>query len=276
MKVFTVHPSGSRSGFTLIELLVVIAIIALLMSILMPALGQAREQARSVVCLTNLSALGKGVTQYSGDYRENILPGEYRPPYEENCWASLLVNLGYANATEARGTENPQTSGVFHCPSGESTVVEQDAAGYWPRLDSRDDPRGYYGTAQSWTKEGTMGVIHTWYAVNMASWNLEFFPFTSIPQGGGDEVVQHRLTEIKRPAEMAAVYDGVWAHNCGTTTDGWMRIFPRHINGKECNTLFFDGHAEPLNRDTLPVGPLQHESSHEVSRPEWVLKFENE
>ena len=45
-------------AFTLVELLVVIAIIALLMSILMPVLGQAREQARSLVCRANEKQLG--------------------------------------------------------------------------------------------------------------------------------------------------------------------------------------------------------------------------
>ena len=41
-------------GFTLIELLVVIAIIALLMAVLMPTLQRVKEQARSVVCRSNL------------------------------------------------------------------------------------------------------------------------------------------------------------------------------------------------------------------------------
>ncbi|MFC1766613.1 type II secretion system protein, partial [Planctomycetota bacterium] len=43
-----------RKAFTLIELLVVIAVIAVLMGILMPSLRMAREQARSMVCSSNL------------------------------------------------------------------------------------------------------------------------------------------------------------------------------------------------------------------------------
>ena len=45
---------SKKKAFTLIELLVVIAIIALLMSILMPALARVRQQAKSVICQSNL------------------------------------------------------------------------------------------------------------------------------------------------------------------------------------------------------------------------------
>ncbi|HUT31569.1 MAG TPA: type II secretion system protein [Sedimentisphaerales bacterium] len=62
-----VMPARKTRGFTLIELLVVIAIIALLMSMVVPALNKAREQARVVVCRSNLHQYGLAARMYLDD-----------------------------------------------------------------------------------------------------------------------------------------------------------------------------------------------------------------
>lgn len=54
----------TRGGFTLIELLVVVAIIALLISILLPSLNRAREQTRSLVCMSNLRSVMQALATY--------------------------------------------------------------------------------------------------------------------------------------------------------------------------------------------------------------------
>jgi len=57
-----------QRAFTLVELLVVITVIALLMAILLPALQRAEDQARDVVCRSNLRGVGAGIFIYLQDH----------------------------------------------------------------------------------------------------------------------------------------------------------------------------------------------------------------
>ncbi len=60
------------SAFTLIELLVVISIIALLIGILLPALGAARDAARSTVAMTQIKNLNLAMGVYATDHRDYL------------------------------------------------------------------------------------------------------------------------------------------------------------------------------------------------------------
>jgi len=69
-------------GFTLIEILVVVAIIALLIAILLPSLRRAREQARTVVCATNLRTCGQATMFYAQANKDWM-------PYAGAAWEML-------------------------------------------------------------------------------------------------------------------------------------------------------------------------------------------
>lgn len=70
-----------RSAFTLLELLVVVGIIIVLFGVMTPALVNARERARTIVCVSNLRSIGTAVQSYFIEGNPTVVyhfPQDYR------------------------------------------------------------------------------------------------------------------------------------------------------------------------------------------------------
>ena len=162
--------AGRRSGaFTLIELLVVISVIAILAALLMPALSLVRNQAGSVVCLSNLRQISMAQLLYAND-NDGLLAPVHSDNGIEEAWGMWFGFL-FKSDDALRGSR------VFMCsaPGRVNQVLSQVT---WDRVSSEDSAN-------------SMRFHATSYAVN--GWAQELM---------GNDPWQIRLSKANSPSRM--------------------------------------------------------------------------
>ncbi len=107
-------------AFTLIELLVVIAIIAILAALLLPALGKAKEFAKSANCISNLRQMGQTCHHYADEFGDYLPPGDYVDEAGNYCrWFMYSAYYIGMTSVPTQTAWNPYANkpGIFRCPS---------------------------------------------------------------------------------------------------------------------------------------------------------------
>ena len=218
-----------RHAFTLVELLVVIGIIAVLVAILLPALNRAREQARSVQCLSNLRQLGMAFTMYTNAYKRFPRSAVSVPPLREDWfhWKSH-INHDLHRGGIAEFMSQPFNVGAWRCPSD---VVENHA-------------------------RASTGYLFS-YSVNFNICVWESHPFmpgqrTLLPTQIRN--ASEKILIIDESSE--TVDDGAWAYQWSQGS-GLNVLSNRHVRRSELsgnpdagfgNVCFADGHADRIDR----------------------------
>jgi prepilin-type processing-associated H-X9-DG protein len=238
-------------------------------------------------CLSNLRGIGQAMNMYTAEHKGYMVPGFIRmqptgPTRGEETWATMLATLNYIPGTvsqlqfggvggsppgeDAWAREESDGETVFRCPTGlNKKYVDSEV----PDPASPTDPiNSFFQRKQSQliygagTSHATGAMIDNWYGENAiiptqpnlrAAKGQENFPMRVL----GHTRATHEIfggpllkaSHIRKSAEIVLIFDGLAEHDYNA-----YRISARHSNGRKCNMLFADGHAETIDKDSLPVG----------------------
>ena len=220
-----------KKAFTLTELLVVISVISLLMAMLMPVLARARQQGKTVLCLSNLRQMMITALMYTNsnnDYFPMATIMEISGSLRRNCsWDFTTVyDSGRRYVEPGLLWQGEMIEKIHQCPSFKG-------AANWA-----DDP--YTGYNYNTSYIGGSAAVRDGRAV------------------AGTVVMSSKVNEVKKPSECAIFGDGQWSDGAnkfmrsplpGKLDEGFFGRYAgtqgyRHLG--KTNVAFCDGSVRSL------------------------------
>ena len=148
-----------RRAFTLVELLVAIGIIAVLVGILLPTLRGAREQARSVQCLSQLRQCGQMIYIYATQNR-GMLPPCKNDGIEAIAGGTTFIQSGASGGGApgyvSTGVMYPNLRDAFDRIRARESSFSSDGTQFINSSPSHDEVQPGYGPMTSQTGGGVM------------------------------------------------------------------------------------------------------------------------
>lgn len=224
-------------GFTLVELLVVIGVIAVLIGLILPAIERAREQAKSVVCASNLTQLYHAEVIYADMYNNYVIPAEGGTGSSTQYWwwgtRVLGAVFGFDGSYKTSSQKLQilsQINKILNCPANERNPVSGVAyAGDYCYNQNLGDIRG----------ENPHSSVYPLYA----SWAF----FKRSNQVPGNVLV------LIDAAPIIAADDDHFDGLSDLLASSLARPYPRAGNphSGKANMLFFDGSVRLANSSAL-------------------------
>jgi len=273
-----------KTAFTLVELLVVIAIIALLMSILMPALARVRNQAKAVLCLSNLKQMGSAFAMYLDDNDNTFMKnwtnmGGFKEVPHKRYWMEALRQY-YGNQGDVRLCPSA-TKTWWNADGSPGPGVDGGTFSAWGIFPSQDE----CGQASSWWEwvvacdYGSYG-INAWVSNIEEGWNIWF----------GQKDIYWRHGNMKGAANIPLLGAHKWLDCWPNWTDEppdveelpyvsqMSRICMNRHNGY-VNWVFCDYAARPVGLKELwyltwyRQYPINEVSDNPPVWPDWMKRF---